>query len=1086
MTSAGELAFDSVDVTLHHKVDVDPGEDGCIGELEIVLKRGTGCTLAVEAAGTLTAAGALLLEQVEFSANSQCADFPDAQEGDYFDTGGMTTAEAVLSTVEVGPDNVPDWCFLSTVTLHLEGTLYSPGAGGELTVDKSSIVLAGNFLSLGNSDLMCPCVPDCQDKECGGNGCGGDCGDCPEGPYSCLDGNCVCQPQCDDNECGDDKCGGECGTCSEFYSCDAGQCLPDGTCSCNGKECGDDGCGSSCGECPPGPYDCQEGGCVCAPQCEGKECGSDGCGEKCGQCPAEYGCSAGQCVQADCQQQGLSIQGELSTSAVSLTFDSVSAVIIHKLDVDEVEAGCISSVELEFKKGTGCILNVKAGGAFDLDGFLQIEEVSFSADSMCPDVLDEAEGTYVDVGALETAAIELGLSEVPVGEEPWSCFNSFLTVHLAGVLHSPDTGADLAVYQSSIQVSGDFTSIGDQGALCPCQPSCADNECGDAGCGQSCGECQCGEECQAGECVFTACEEKECGGDGCGGICGECGCGENCENGQCVFHACDGKNCGEDGCGGSCGTCECGEECIAGQCDFTACDLKECGADGCGGICECPDAQDTCVEGICICLSDCSGQYDPLIVKFEQDGQASIDAIKAYLFLQTAGSPTCLEINPGSLPIADKASPELNDLMQSWKVSSFADLGPNNPLMYTVVATGYEVNGPVLAWGCYDVDALVEFGKGKLVTVVLHDAPPPTYVGTYHVVNHFSILSALPPEVDTVLEFIVGFFNSPTAGLLQLTCALANDALEDLCDNVFQDPNDPDINNLTTVGNVMTTILDGILINLLEDNVGTDIWSGGKDIGNMIKDIEIHSTIKIKAEPDETGFISMENTEVEWHTVSFQWTMGEDCNILDPECGKKSYSFNAIGQDVAVAQFTAQLDGWMLGQFYKLIIQPHALDLKYGAFLNFAIEKLLLPTVAGDGSDGLPVVDSYEKFFSALMGGKECLQINNCCELFAQNVSGQAGNWVQSLAKIGCQALVPLSSEYLRDMLTGLDPDTGDNFTIGTKSGQPCVLYDTDNDQVIDQWGKKEPMELRCYWDVKLKLGGSDILFDADFWGVRQ
>jgi len=477
---------------------------------------------------------------------------------------------------------------------------------------------------------------------------------------------------------------------------------------------------------------------------------------------------------------------------------------------------------------------------------------------------------------------------------------------------------------------------------------------------------------------------------------------------------------------------------------------------------------------------------EPLTVKFKHEGGAMVEVVKAYLFLQDAeGAPNCGHIDPNSPPIADKASPEFNDLMQSWKVPSFPNLGPAHPLMYTVVATGYKVNGPVLAWGCNDVDALVEFGKSKMVTIVLHDVPP-KYKGVFQVVNHFSILSALPPEVQTVLEFIIDFFNSPTAGLMKLACVLADSTLEDLCDNVFQDPNDPDINNLTTVGTVIKTILDGVLIGLLEDNVGIDIWSGGKDVGNMIKEIEIHSTIKIKAEPDETGFISKENTEEEWHTVSFQWTMGEDCNILDPECGKKSYSFNAIGQDVAIAQFDAQIEGWVLGQFNKLIIYPHSINFKYGAFLNFAIEKLLLPMVAGDGSDGMPVVDSYEKFFYSLLGGKECLQINNCCELFAQNVSGQAGNWVESLAKMGCQALVPLASEYLRDLLIGLDADTGDNFTIGTKDGQPCVLYDTNNDQVIDQWGKKEPIEQRCVWDVKLKLGGNDIFFDADFWGTKQ
>ena len=607
MTSAGELAFDSVEVLLHHKVDVDAGEDGCIGGLEIVLKRGTGCTLTVEAAGTLTAAGALLLEEVEFSANSQCADFPDPQEGDYFNTGGMTTAEAVLSTVDLVPDNVPDWCFLSTVTLHLEGTLYSPGAGSELTVDKSSIVVAGNFLSLGDSDLMCPCVPDCQEKECGGDGCVGDCGKCPEGPYSCLEGVCECQPQCVDKECGADECEGDCGTCSQGYSCDAGQCLPDGTCSCDGKVCGDDGCGESCGECPPGPHECVEGSCVCTPQCEDKECGNDGCGGECGSCDPGYACSlAGECVPAGCEAANASIGGEFATSVSfpSLTFDAVEVSVTHKMDIDEFEDGCISTVEFSFKKGTGCTLTVLAGETFDLGGLLEVTAVAFEADSQCPGFPDAAEGWYLDDGGLTVAGVETDLVEVPTDGEESACFNNTFKVHLEGILQNADLGPDLEIYLSVLEVQGDFISLGNVDAACPCQPSCDNKECGNAGCGYVCGDCECGEKCQTGQCIFTACDDKECGGDGCGGICAECACGENCENGQCMFNACDSKDCGDDGCGGNCGSCGCGEECSDGLCNFTACEGVICGIDGCGGSCgSCPQGQG-CSNNQCVPVAE--------------------------------------------------------------------------------------------------------------------------------------------------------------------------------------------------------------------------------------------------------------------------------------------------------------------------------------------------------------------------------------------------------------------------------------------------------------------------------------------------
>ena len=101
------------------------------------------------------------------------------------------------------------------------------------------------------------CVPDCEYKNCGSDGCDSLCGDCPGTQDQCVDGNCQCQPDCE------------------------------------GKECGDDGCGGDCGECEP-DFNCYEGSC-CAPDCLAKNCGNDGCGGSCGECDLGESCDAGQC-----------------------------------------------------------------------------------------------------------------------------------------------------------------------------------------------------------------------------------------------------------------------------------------------------------------------------------------------------------------------------------------------------------------------------------------------------------------------------------------------------------------------------------------------------------------------------------------------------------------------------------------------------------------------------------------------------------------------------------------------------------------------------------------------------------------------
>ena len=93
-----------------------------------------------------------------------------------------------------------------------------------------------------------PCVPSCTGVECGGDGCGGSCGDCHE-PFVCSWWTCVCP--------------------GDMPTCGAACCEPDEIC---------------------------RGGRCCAPRCEGRVCGDDGCGGRCGP-----GCGLGE----RCGEQGI-------------------------------------------------------------------------------------------------------------------------------------------------------------------------------------------------------------------------------------------------------------------------------------------------------------------------------------------------------------------------------------------------------------------------------------------------------------------------------------------------------------------------------------------------------------------------------------------------------------------------------------------------------------------------------------------------------------------------------------------------------------------------------------------------------------
>ena len=141
------------------------------------------------------------------------------------------------------------------------------------------------------------CTPTCEGKECGSDGCGGQCGSCPPG-MGCNEGfECIaCEPECGGKTCGDDGCGGSCGECGAGQGCIDFQCI-ECTPDCIGKECGEDGCGGQCGQCGFGA-DCVNGMCIsCTPNCAGKECGDNGCGGMCGACPPDYKCDGGVCIE---------------------------------------------------------------------------------------------------------------------------------------------------------------------------------------------------------------------------------------------------------------------------------------------------------------------------------------------------------------------------------------------------------------------------------------------------------------------------------------------------------------------------------------------------------------------------------------------------------------------------------------------------------------------------------------------------------------------------------------------------------------------------------------------------------------------
>ena len=189
------------------------------------------------------------------------------------------------------------------------GKIYQMGPSGD-PMDYSWVCPPGTTEQGGVCTF---CAPDCVGKNCGDDGCGGECGTCDaDSGESCVSNVCqLCEPNCIGRVCGPDPvCGQDCGPlCAPGFSCNTdGQCVTGCIPDCGTRMCGSDGCGGECGvnKCSPGQY-CLAGECVddCVPYCAGT-CGSDGCGGTC-ECPSNEvccstganGCSIGSCVDRD-------------------------------------------------------------------------------------------------------------------------------------------------------------------------------------------------------------------------------------------------------------------------------------------------------------------------------------------------------------------------------------------------------------------------------------------------------------------------------------------------------------------------------------------------------------------------------------------------------------------------------------------------------------------------------------------------------------------------------------------------------------------------------------------------------------------
>jgi hypothetical protein len=476
---------------------------------------------------------------------------------------------------------------------------------------------------------------------------------------------------------------------------------------------------------------------------------------------------------------------------------------------------------------------------------------------------------------------------------------------------------------------------------------------------------------------------------------------------------------------------------------------------------------------------------------------AEMGNVQVRLTKQIAGVPACKSLDLGdTLPVAAWTSPNLKwDTPWGLSFPSLAgwvqkEAGTDGVVTFTAIGVAFPAKGGTkpVAGGCVDTGVTMHVNaqgvvEGDDVTVNFYDLPP-RLKGTYDLISHFDLLSVLPDPVELVLKTVLNIVTDPVAGILGLTCKLGGNTLESMCKYVFMDPANPQIKDLTAVGNIIVKFLDALLMSYLPQNIKTGL-STGADLNEILTNLEIGGTIEIKAEPDSTGFLPAAQTKEVWSTVTYKWTLGQTCDPKDPNCGKKTFNVEAFQSDAIVGQF----DLWRDALKSQVKIGQHALKVKWGALLNYIVQKQLLPAMTGTAGGSGPVVDSYAKLLKSLLAptGKQCLVQDSCCDDFAAKLATQQSVISAGFLSSTCEALINLGTGYLEATLNGLDGTSGDP-TKGSGlllSANACNIFETNQDQLIDLWGGPMLAD-QCVWDMTITVGGSPQTLKGTFYAKRQ
>ncbi|TNF28354.1 MAG: hypothetical protein EP329_18015 [Deltaproteobacteria bacterium] len=463
-----------------------------------------------------------------------------------------------------------------------------------------------------------------------------------------------------------------------------------------------------------------------------------------------------------------------------------------------------------------------------------------------------------------------------------------------------------------------------------------------------------------------------------------------------------------------------------------------------------------------------------LLASHEYVGNAGVANFTLRLFKANAtGAPGCGVVHPDAGGQQPEPDVELGPFgfAQQAQVFELPGLEQDGEQLWTVQFVGPADGPSVNAVGCND-GVRVKFGDTAAALVYILDLPP-RFRGSYRAETRVDLVSGTSGTFGSVVGAITQLFTHPGALVLKWACQDASGTLGTVCGYLVNDYGDP-----TVVGAVVTDAADAGFLALMESALGSNITITGQTMSEVFQDLRFLSNIGFSDEPSvpNPGFDGAMfpggTSQEEWTHVRFHWKFSPECKYSGDiaNCGWKNIPLEEIYGFRPSEVLSAGIDHSL-----ALHIAYHEVTgMTYGPLVNALLERELLPLIFGDGTNGLPPIDSWEDLVSTILGDQYCLYYDDCCDYFAYRLEDQVPGWVAPFLPTACEAGIPAAASLIRNQLSKLNGP----MSVGTPDGQGCASVDGNNDRWVDAWGTQANP---CAWELTWPYNGETFAPDSSW-----